>query len=166
MKKSIISHTIAACLAILFLTSCHFSVGTSKDLNTGLSVSYNGFKIENAYLVNSLNKPLNSNKIPLDSGFAILVRGVENYTLKNGKAYPGCELTIYDKIGKSLGTAPDLMADIAKNGLDPAGATTLSATLTLHEPFKRGEKYHITARFFDKENKKNEIKTNVDVVLQ
>ena len=58
------------------------------------------------------------------------------------------------------------MADIAKNGLDPNAATTLSATLTLHEPFKRGEKYHITARFFDKENKKNEIKTNVDVVLQ
>lgn len=166
MKKLIISFVALCCVAIIFLTGCHFSVGTSKDLNTGLSVSYNGFKIDNAYLVNSADKPLNTNKIPLDSGFAIQVRGVENYTLKNGKAYPGCELTIYDKTGKSLGTAPDLMADIAKNGLDPNAATTLSATLTLHEPFKRGEKYHITARFFDKENKKNEIKTNVDVVLQ
>ena len=166
MKKSILSCALACCMAIIFLTSCHFSVGTSKDLNTGLSVSYNGFAIEKASLVNSAGKPLKTNKIPLDTGFAIQVTGVENYTLKNGKAYPGCEFTIYDKTGKSLGTAPDLMADIAKNGLDPKGATTLYATLTLHQPFKRGETYHIAARFFDKENKKNEIKTDVNVVLQ
>jgi len=166
MKKIFIAYALACFLAIILLTGCNFSVGTKKDFNTGLSVSYNGFRIDNAYLVNSSDKQLNTNKIPLDSGFAIQVRGVENYTLKNGKAYPGCELSIFDKTGKSLGTAPDLMAEIAKNGLDPDKATTLSATLTLHEPFKRGEKYHITARFFDKENKKNEIKTSVDVVLQ
>jgi hypothetical protein len=166
MKKSLILSALACGLAIVLFSGCNFSVGTKKDFNTGLKVSYNGFKIDNAYLVNSAGKPLNTNKISLDSGFAIQVTGVENYTLKNGKAYPGCELQIWDKTGKSLGTAPDLMAELTKNGLEPNAATTLSATLTLHEPFKRGETYRIAARFFDKENKKNEIKTDVEVVLK
>lgn len=166
MKKSLILGILACSLAFIILPGCNFSVGTKKDFNTGLKVSYNGFRIDNAYLVNAAGKPLNTNKIPLDSGFAIQVTGVENYTLKNGKAYPGCELQIWDKTGKSLGTAPDLMAGITKNGLEPKGATVLSATLTLHEPFKRGETYRIAARFFDKENKKNEIKTDVEVALQ
>jgi len=166
MKKSLILSALAFGLAIIVLAGCNFSVGTKKDFNTGLKVSYNGFAIDNAYLVNAAGKPLNTNKIPLDSGFAIQVTGVENYTLKNGKAYPGCELQIWDNTGKSLGTAPDLMADIAKNGLEPRVATVLSATLTLHEPFKRGQTYRIAARFFDKENKKNEIKTDVNVVLK
>ncbi|MEO6979057.1 MAG: hypothetical protein ABI113_11785, partial [Mucilaginibacter sp.] len=92
--------------------------------------------------------------------------GVENYKLNGGKAYPGCELTLKDKSGKVAGSIPDLFADISKNGLNPTGATTLTAMLTLQHPFVSGETYHITARFFDKEEPKNEIKVDVDVLLQ
>jgi len=153
-------------LVMLVSTGCHFSVGTRKDFNTGLSMSYNGFAVNDVFLANRAGKHLKSNKVAMDSTFSIVAAGVENYTLKDGKAYPGCELMIKDKSGKVVGSSPDVMADLAKNGLAPEGATTLFATITLHHPFISGETYHVSVRFFDKQNAKNEIKADIDVLLQ
>lgn len=166
MKKSLLTCLAACFMELITFCGCHFSAGTQKDVKTGLSVSYNGFAIEGANLTDASGKQLNSNKIPMDSTFAIQVKGVQNYTLRNGKAFPGCELTITDKNNKLLASAPDLMENVVKDGLEPKGAAVLYATISLHPPFKRGETYHIAARFFDKENVKNEIKTDVDVTLQ
>lgn len=151
---------------ILLLSACQFSVGTKKDLKTGLSLSYNGFKADDAYLVDATGKRMENNKVPLNSNFSIVVTGVGNYTLKNGKAYPGCEITVKDKSGKVMGTLPDVMSEAAKNGLDPNGAVTLTATVSMSPPFKVGETYHVIARFFDKQNAKSKLTAEVDVVLQ
>lgn len=163
MKKTLL---ILGFAFMAVLSACQFSVGTKKDLKTGLAISYNGFSVEDVFLTNGVRSRLSTNKIPIDSTFSIIATGVGNYKLKDGKAYPGCELTIKDKSGKVMGNAPDLMAEVSRNGLDPAGATTLSATLTLHAPFVAGETYHVTARFFDKENPKNQLTADVNIALQ
>lgn len=165
--KRISPLAFVTCICVTFLFSaCHFSVGTSKDFNTGLKESHNGFTVSNVFLANKAGQHLTSNKVKMDSTFTIVATGVENYKLNDGKVYPGCELTLKDKAGKVLGSIPDLMADLAKNGLVPTGATTLTAMLSLHRPFISGETYHITARFFDKNEPKNVITADVDVLLQ
>ena len=166
MKKTLLSSALVCAFIALTLTACHFSVGTSKDFNTGLKESHNGFSVSDVFLANKAGQHLKSNKVKMDSTFIIVATGVGNYKLNGGKAYPGCELTLKDKTGKVMGSVPDLMADIAKNGLEPTGATTLTAMLSLHHPFVSGETYHVAARFFDKEDPKNEIKVDVDVLLQ
>jgi len=150
---------------ILLLAACQFSVGTKKDLKTGLSISYNGFTADDAYLINAAGKRMENNYVPLNTNFSIVVTGVGNYTLKNGKAYPGCEITVKDISGKIMGTLPDVMSNAAKNGFDPANAVTLTATVSMSPPFKIGETYHVIARFFDKQNPKNKLTAEVDVVL-
>jgi len=166
MKKILLSSGLVFAFVALTLTACHFSVGTSKDFNTGLKESHNGFAVRDVFLANKDGQHLKSNKVKMDSTFTIVATGVENYKLNGGKAYPGCELTLKDKTGKVLGSIPDLLADIAKNGIAPTGATTLTAMLSLHHPFVSGETYHVAARFFDKYEPKNEIKVEVDVLLQ
>ncbi|MBD1384307.1 hypothetical protein IDJ75_03380 [Mucilaginibacter rigui] len=153
-------------LSITTLTGCHFSAGTNKDLKTGLSSSYYGFSVEDVFLANSSKERLSSNKIPLNSTFLILATGVGNYTLKDGKAYPGCEITIKDKSGKTVGHIDNAMSDISSSGLPPEGATTLSARVTLYPPFVAGETYHVSVRFFDNQNEKNKITADIDIVLQ
>jgi len=166
MKRTFLLAYATCIFVTILFSACHFSVGTSKDFNTGLKESHNGFAVSEVYLADKAGQHLSSNKVKMDSMFTIVANGVENYKLNNGKAYPGCELTLKDKSGKVMGTIPDLFTDISKNGLDPAGATKLTAMLTLHQPFVSGETYHVTARFFDRYEPKNEIKTDVDVLLQ
>ena len=166
MKKIRLPASLVCTFIAITLTACHFSVGTSKDFNTGLKESHNGFAVSDVFLANKAGQHLSSNKVKMDSTFTIVATGVENYKLNGGKAYPGCELTLKDKTGKVLGSIPDLLADIAKNGLEPTGATALTAMLSLHHPFVSGETYHVTARFFDKYEPKNIITADVDVLLQ
>lgn len=166
MKKILLPASLVCAFIAITLTACHFSVGTSKDFNTGLKESHNGFVVSDVFLANKAGQHLSSNKVKMDSTFTIVATGVENYKLNGGKAYPGCELILKDKTGKVLGSIPDLLADIAKNGLEPTGATALTAMLSLHHPFVSGETYHVTARFFDKYDPKNVITADVDVLLQ
>jgi len=166
MKKRSLLSALIFSVVMLALAACNFSVGTNKDLKTGLSTYYNGFRVEEVFLANSAKQHLASNKVPLDSTFLIVANGVENYTLKDGKAYPGCEITITDKTKKIVGHIDDAMADVSVNGLEPALAKVLSARITLHQPFLSGETYHVATRFFDKQNEKNKITGDIDIALQ
>lgn len=166
MKKTSFLNVFAFALAGFMLMGCQFSVGTKKDLNTGLSVSYNGFKVDDVFLTNKAGERLSSNKIPISSTIFMVANNVSNYTLRDGKAYPGCEITVKDKSGKILGHIDDAMAAYSKNGVEPASATALSANMTLRPPFLVGETYHVSVRFFDKENAKSKITGDVHIVLQ
>jgi predicted small secreted protein len=165
MKKTFLLNCSAFILVVMVLAGCQFSTGVKKDLKTGLATSYNGFKVRDIFFSNIIAQRLTSNKIPLNSTFLIVATGVENYTLKSGRAYPGCEITIKDKTGKVMGHIDDAMADV-KNGLMPESATTLSARATLRPPFVKGETYHVAVRFFDKQNSKNKITADIDIVLE
>jgi predicted small secreted protein len=166
MKKTFLLLASSFILSLIVLSGCNFSVGTNKDLKTGLSTTYNGFRVKEVFLGNMDKQHLSSNKIPLNSTFLIIATDVENYTLKDGKAYPGCEITVKDKAGKVLGHIDDAMADVSRNGLEPEMATTLSARATLSPPFEKGKTYNVAVRFFDKQNEKNKINADIDIVLQ
>ncbi len=148
---------------IVLLTSCHFSKGVKKDLSTGLSASYNGFSIDDIYLAKEDTR-LNSNIIPLGSKINITVTGVDNFTVKNGKVFPGCTIILTNKAGKEILNLPDAFADMV-NGTTAAEAKTLLATLTTGEPMAAGETYHLRTRFFDKNKKENEIVADIDLLV-
>lgn len=155
---------IAAYYSFLF-AGCSFNGGVKKDLTTGLTASYAGFAVNDVKLVTPQGIALTDNTVSLDSSFAIAVFGVRHFQLIDGKAYPGCELTIKDTPGKIIAHAADVLAAFTKDGIATKDAVDLAATIRMSKPLIVGEKYHITARFFDKQNSKNELLAEVNVVL-
>jgi hypothetical protein len=160
MKKN---NMLIAAIAITLFTSCNFSKGVKKDLTTGLSTSYNGFAIEDIYLTVDDNK-LSSNKIAMGKVVNIIADGVDNYTIKDGKVFPGCTIILTDKAGKEILKVEDAFADMSA-GIDQAKASLLTATLNTGNPMIVGETYHLKTRFFDKQNKESEILSNVDILM-
>lgn len=150
-------------LCSLLWTSCNFSVGTKTDLQTGLSVSHEGFRIEESYLVGSDNTRKADNEVPLNGTVAIVLEGVENYVLKDGKAYPGLMLTVTDAEGNSVIDENDLLADY--DGVSPADASVLRGTITAGNPMVSGKTYHVKMRVWDKNKLENEIVAEVDIAV-
>ena len=151
--------------SLLFaIISCQFSKGVKKDLNTGLSTSYNGFTLEDIYLADASGNRLPNNKITMGSKIAVTAIGVGNYGKNKGKVFPGCTIILTDKNKKEILNLPDAFEDLT-DGLDPSQAATLKATLNTGDPMAIGETYHLHIRFFDKNKKENEIISNVDLVM-
>jgi hypothetical protein len=150
---------------LLFLTSCQFSKGVKKDLNTGLTASYNGFAIDDIFLTDGERNRLDNNKIKLGTQLLVLATGVDHYAEKNGKVFPGCTIVLTDKNKKELLNLRDAFEDM-KDGTPANEAKTLQAQLNTGEPMIVGETYHLNVRFFDKNKKENEIVANVDIVVR
>ncbi|HEX8040493.1 MAG TPA: hypothetical protein VF490_15145 [Chryseosolibacter sp.] len=151
-------------LGALVWCSCEFSAGKKKDFQTGLSVGNKGFSIGESYLVGPDNTRKADNKVPLNSTVAIVVEGIENYVLKDGKAYPGLMLTVTDKDGKPVLDEQDLLASY--DGVSPTDASVLRGTVTVGNPMRAGERYHVKMRIWDKNKFDNEITAEVDIDVQ
>lgn len=152
-------------IAISFaLLSCQFSKGVKKDLSTGLSASYNGFALDEIYLAAENGERLNSNKIPLGSTVVIVATGVDFYSEKDGKVFPGCRIILTDKNKKELLNLPDAFHEMTE-GTPASQASTLRAELNTGEPMIAGEIYHLNVRFFDKNRQQNQILADVDLVM-
>jgi len=149
----------------LVITSCQFSKGVKKDLNTGLSASYNGFSLDDIYLADENGNRLGDNKITLGSKILVLATGVDHFSEKEGKVFPGCRIMLTDKNKKEILNLPDAFADMT-NGTTAAEAKTLQASLNTGKPMVTGETYHLSVRFYDKNKKENEIVSNVDLVMK
>ena len=147
----------------VFITSCQFSKGVKKDLNTGLTASYNGFALDDIYLTDENGKRLGNNKIKLGTKVLILASGVDFFAEKEGKVFPGCLIILTDKNKKEILNLPDAFANMT-DGTTTAEAKTLQASLNTGEPMIAGETYHLHVRFYDKNKKENEIVCNVDLL--
>jgi len=152
-------------IVFVLFCACNFSKGVKKDLATGLSASYNGFAVTDIFLADNSDNRLGSNKIPLGSEIKIIADGVGNYTVKEGKVYPGCSIWLTGQDGKELLFVPDAFADL-KDGKAQHEAKALKALLTTGEPMVAGEIYHFKAVFFDKLKKENTITAEVDLLMQ
>lgn len=130
-------------------------------MTTGLSTSYNGFAIESISVVDADNKSLSSNEVALDSKFSILFEGIENYELKNEKAFPGLSLQVTDAEGKDVISESDLLASYT-DGVATADASVLSGSVTVGNPMVSGKTYHCKVRIFDKNKAKSEIVADMD----
>lgn len=149
----------------LLISSCQFSKGVKKDLNTGLSTSYNGLTLNDIYLADESGKRLNDNTIPMGSKVLVIATGVDYFSEKEGKVFPGCSIILVDKNKKEILNLPDALADM-KEGLPSREAKTLQAQLNTGIPMSTGETYHLNVRFFDKNKKENEIVSNADLVMK
>ena len=147
------------------ITSCSagFSKGVKKDLGTGLTASYNGFTLNDIYVVMD-GKKASSNKIPMGKKIYVEAAGVDFYEVVDGKVFPGCSIILTDKAGKELINLPDAFADM-NEGLDAKDASMLDASLNTGEPMQVGETYTLKVRFYDKKKKENEIVAQVELVM-
>jgi len=159
------NHRLLYFIVFVLFCACNYSKGVKKDLTTGLSASYNGFAVTDIFLADNSNNRLSNNKIPLGSAIKIIADGVENYTVKEGRVYPGCSIWLTSKDGKELLFVPDAFSDL-KDGKVQNEARALKALLTTGEPMVVGETYHFKAVFFDKLKKENTITAEVDLQMQ
>ncbi len=148
----------------LLLSSCNFSVGTQKDLLTGLSYSYNGFAVEQVVLVGPDNVPMGSNEVEMDSEVAIVIQGLENYALKDNKAFPGLMLVLTDKAGSPVVEEADLFA--GGEGYPATDASALRGSVTVGDPMESGETYHLKMHVWDKIKPENVLTAEVDIVVK
>jgi hypothetical protein len=148
-------------IVVMMFTSCSFSAGVKKDLATGLSSSYNGFAIESISVVDADNKSLSSNEVTLDSKFSIVFEGIENYELKNEKAFPGLSLQVTDVEGKDVINESDLLASYT-DGVSTTDASVLSGSVTVGNPIVSGKTYHCKVCIFDKNKAESEIVADMD----
>ena len=153
---------LAACTVVLW--ACNFSVGTKKDFVTGLSYSYNGFSVDEVLLVGPDNIAMTNNEVQLSTKVAIVVQGLTNYEMKDDKAFPGLMLSITDKRGISILTEADLFAE--SEGYPATDASILRGAVTIGDPMKSGETYHLQMRVWDKSKLENELTADVDIVVK
>lgn len=153
---------LMACTIVLW--SCNFSVGTKKDFGTGLSFSYNGFAVDEVLLVGSDNVAMSNNEVPLNTKVGIVVQGLTNYQLQDDKAFPGIQLSVTDKAGIAVIDEADLVAN--SEGYSTTDASVLRGTVTVAEPMKSGETYHLKMRVWDKTKPENELTAEVDLVVK
>ncbi|MDP9078670.1 MAG: hypothetical protein M3O71_14660 [Bacteroidota bacterium] len=161
MKKQPIIILILSCI---IFAGCNFSKGAKKDLRTGLSFSYNGFIVQDVLLIDPANKRMTDNKVQLNTRIAIVALGINNYELKDGKAFPGMMLLVTDKKGTPVLKSDDLFA--GDPGHPPAQATELRGDITVARPMVAGETYHVKVRIWDKIKPDNEINIETDLVVQ
>ncbi len=152
-------------LITLLLDSCNFSVGTKKDLKTGVSFHYNGFRADDVFLVDSANQKLNSDEAAFNTKIGFLVYGISNYTQKDGKVFPGMTVTVEDKKGFPIaGQSPDLFAN--GPGFSEQEGSSLLGTIRIIPPMKAGETYHLKTHVWDKYNTENTLDAEADIVVK
>ena len=161
MKKT--TYLLLAASAFVWC-SCNFSAGTKKDLGTGLSFKYNGFAVDEVLLVGPDNTAMNNNEALLSTQIAIVIQGLTNYSLKDDKAFPGLMLSVTDKEGIAVLNEADLFA--GSEGYSAADAAVLRGTVTVGDPMKAGETYHVKLRVWDKIKPENELTAEVDIVVK
>ncbi|MET0466443.1 MAG: hypothetical protein ABW007_25015 [Chitinophagaceae bacterium] len=155
-----------AVISCLVLTACSIGGGVNKDLATGLTYRYAHCSVRDVQLVDTRNIPFTNNVVHMGATFLISATGIQNFTLTDGKAYPGCELTLKDKLNKTIAQVPDVLESTAKDGISTPGSLDLTATITMSPPLMSGESYRITARFFDRREVKREVVAEVEVRLE
>ncbi len=126
--------------------------GTGVKLNHGteMTTAFNGLAPENVYIVDGDDKKITTSEVALNSKFSIVYEGVKNYTLKDGKAFPGLSIQVIDNNGISVMQEADLLASYT-DGLSEEDASVLRATITVGDPMKPG-KYICTVQVVDKNN--------------
>ena len=160
MKKTFLLLAVIAAVS----SSCNFSAGTKKDLVTGLSISYNGFGVDEVLLVGPDNIAKSNNEVQLNTQIAIVAQGLVNYVLKDDKAFPGLMLAVTDKQGKAVIDEADLFA--GTEGYSATDAAVLRGTITVGDPMKAGETYHVKMRVWDKNKIENELVAEVDIEVK
>ena len=160
-----IKRILYASFLLAFLSACDAHHSVSKDLSTGLQTSSNGLKAESVFLSDEYDNRLGTNQIHLGSTIKIVATGVSDLVIENGRVYPGCSIEVTGKDGKNILHIEDAFDDMP-DGFNKDSATVLKARLTTGSPMTAGEKYQFRAVFFDKRKPGNQIKSEIELMMQ
>jgi hypothetical protein len=125
--------------------------------NTNLQTIYEGLTFEKAYLVDGDNKKIEGEEVPLNSKFSIVIEGIKNYTLKEGKAFPKLTIMMTGETGLVVGE-DDLLASYTE-GMSLEDAAVLRGTFTVAEPMVAGKVYTCLVGVTDKNNEEATIQS-------
>jgi hypothetical protein len=134
-------------------TTINASNGSTMQLdnNTDLQTGSQGLVVEKVYIVDENDKPLMGSTVAMNTKFAVIYEGVENYALKDGKAFPKLSIFVSDGTQNPVINETDLLANYS-DGLSVDDASVLRASITVGEPMKPG-KYNCSVQISDKNNK-------------
>ena len=149
---------------VVFAGACNYSAGFKKDFGTGLTFSYKGFRVQRVLLAGPDNKMMDKNEVMLNTQCAIVVSGIGNFGLKNGKVFPGMTLVVTNKKGATVITGADLFA--GGDGYPPESATELRGTITVAQPMVSGETYQVKMHVWDKVSANNTLDASIDLVVK
>ncbi len=119
--------------------------------STNLQTAYEGLNFDKAYIVDGDNKKVNSEDVPLNSKFSIVIEGIKNYSVKNGNAFPKLSIMVTGDKGPVVNEENSLASP---EGLSFEDASTLRATINVSEPMERGKQYMCAVTILD-QNKKD-----------
>lgn len=125
--------------------------GVKFDNNTELQTGFQGLTVGNVYIVDGKDKKISSSSVALNSTFSIIYEDVKNYTLKDGKAYPGIAILVSDASQNVVISEADLLASYT-DGLSKEDAAVLRASITVGDPMKPGQ-YICSVTVTDKNNR-------------
>lgn len=155
--------TVFAFIAICFVAiAC--STGANKNFTTGMSYTYNGFRVGEAYLVNGQNQKSESNEVSVGETIAIVVEDIEGYELKESRAFPGLDIVVTDKDTKVVLEGDDILAN--EEGYVEADAAVLRGTITVGDPLQSGQTYHAKMKIWDKLKPENVVTVEVDIIVK
>lgn len=139
-------------LVAFIFSACNFSVGTNKDLLSGLTLSNNGLSYSEGYLSMD-NQKLSSNKFPMDKVIYLFFDGVEGFQETEGKVFLGASLVVTDASGNKILEEADLFASYNESGVSVEDAKKISLNLKIGNPMKVGAKYVWKSKIWDKKGK-------------
>jgi len=153
--------TIPILFISVVLGACRNSA--DKKIVTGLVNVFNGLTFEQAYLLGPDSTVLLVNKVPLNGNIVLVINGVGNLVVKDGKVFPGVSLTV--SIGnQTVIQKDDLLA--STDGFLPDEVSTISGSVKLSPPVQANQVYHIKMRVWDKNSIHNELSSEVDIEVQ
>lgn len=118
--------------------------------NTNLQTIYEGLTFDKVYLVDGDDKKIDGEQVPLNSKFSIVVEGIKNFTLKDGKAFPKLSIMMTGETGLIVGE-DDLLASYTE-GMSVKDASVLRGTFTVAQPMAAGKMYSCIINIADKNN--------------
>lgn len=132
-------------------TSITADEGSARlDSDTELQSGIQGLNVGDIYILDGENNKISGSEVALNSKFSIVYEGVKNYTLKDGKAFPGLSIMVMDGNQNMVINETDLYASNS-DGLTEEDASVLRAPVTVAEPLKAGQ-YMCTIQVVDKNN--------------
>ncbi len=151
MKKN---KNIFGLLIMALLVSVSCSVGVKKDLLSGLSIKYNGFAVENSFLVKN-DKKTTDVKIKPGEKMTVFFTGISGFNSVEGMAYPGASILVVDSKGKTVLDVADLFSDYDSTGVDVKTAEEgLSIEFTAPASgSEKGDIYNWKSKIWDKKGK-------------
>lgn len=129
-----------------------------------MSISYNGFRVGEATLVNGENQVTTSNVVSMNEKIALVVNDIENYEEKEGRVFPVLDLIVTNKDGETTLEGKDILA--SEEGYLPQDAAVMRGTITVGNPMRSGETYHAKMTITDKLKPENVITVEVDLVVK